>query len=119
MSFRSKSPALALAASVCLFGVGAFAQSAVHEVVVRPSASAAGDVRTTAETVSYADLDLGRAAGARALLLRLRAAAKRVCAPEPTSHEPTDPYRRCVRSSVDRAVAEVDSSTGLSLHMGG
>ncbi len=117
MSFRTKSLALALAASACLLAGRALAQSStVREVVVRPSG---GDVRTQAETVSYADLDLGRDAGARALLVRLNGAAKRVCGPAPESHEPKGPFKKCVDRAVDHAVAEVNRPTVNALHGGG
>ncbi len=117
MSFRSNALALALAASACLLGAGARAQStSVQEVVVRPAAS---DVRTQAETVSYVDLDLGHEAGAKTLLARISGAAKRVCGPAPDTHESNTPYRHCVNSAVDRAVTEVNRPTVNALHGGG
>ena len=117
MSSRSKSFAFALAASACLMAGGALAQSSsVKEVVVRPSG---GDVRTQAETVSYADLDLGRDAGARVLLSRINGAAKRVCGPVPEMHEPKAPFKKCVDRAVDHAVTEVNRPTVNALHGGG
>ncbi len=117
MLFRSNALALALAASACLLGASARAQpSSVQEVVVRPSG---GDVRTQSETVTYADLDLGRDAGARALLVRITGAARRVCGPAPETHESAAPFKKCVDRAVDHAVTEVNRPTVNALHGGG
>ena len=117
MSSRSKSLAFAVAASACLLAGVAIAQSStISEVVVRPAASG---VQTHAETVAYADLDLGHEAGARTLLARISGAAKRVCGPAPELHDSRAPYRHCVDSAVDRAVTEVNQPTVNALHGGG
>jgi UrcA family protein len=65
------------------------------------------------EAVSYADLDLSTADGARTFLRRIDLAAQRVCGPEP-SRSPLQPhltafYSRCVRDSVDATVGRIDS----------
>ena len=115
MSSRSKSLMLAIAASTCLLGGTARAQPVtVNEVVVRPAAG--GDVRTQAETVSYADLDLGHEAGARALLARIKSAAKRVCGTAPDARDTDPSYRKCVDRALDRAVTEVNRPAVNALH---
>ena len=117
MSFQSSFLAIAVATSACLLSASASAQpSSVKEVIVRP---AGGDVQVQSETVTYADLDLGHQAGARALLARINGAAKRVCGPAPDVRETNSPYSRCVGSAVDRAVAEVNRPTVIALHTGG
>lgn len=117
MSSRSKSLILALAWT-CLLGGTAMAQPVtVKEVVVRPTAG--GDVQTRAEAVSYADLDLGHEAGARALLMRIKSAAKRVCGSEPDPRVVDRSYSRCVDSALDRAVAEVNRPAVNALHARG
>ena len=116
MSFRSKSMAFAFA-SACLLGGVAYAQSpTVKEVVVRPSG---GELQTQSETVSYADLDLGRDAGARALLTRINGAAKRVCGPAPDPHQSHAAFKKCIDHAVDHAVTEVNRPTVNALHGGG
>ncbi len=117
MLLRSNALALAFAASACLLGASARAEpTSVKEVVVRPSG---GEVRTQSETVSYADLDLGHDAGARALLARISSAAKRVCGPAPETHESPAPFKKCVDRAVEHAVSEVDRPTVNALHGGG
>jgi len=61
-------------------------------------------------TVHFADLDLTRASGARALYQGIRSAAQAVCAPPIAS----DPYaaansRPCVEAAIERAVSDVNA----------
>ena len=114
MSHCSKSLALAAVMAACFAVPGAYAQSASgQEIVVRAHA---GDTETRSQMVSYADLDLGHEAGARALLTRITGAAKLVCSPEPRELKDAKPYRACTRQAVDRAVADVNNPAVSALH---
>lgn len=112
MSFLSRPLAAALFSAAVALPCLATAQSTVHELVVRPSASGA-EVR--AERVTFADLNLDHPAGARTLLQRIHGAAQRVCGPDagfPADNE----FRTCVRGAVNRAVTELDNPLVSSLH---
>ena len=119
MSVRSTSLFLAAAISACLAAPGAYAQpTSVQEIVVQGRHGSA-DAETRSQTVSYADLDLGREAGARALLKRISGAAKQVCSPEPRDLADTKPYQACTQQAADRAVATVDSPKVSALYHNG
>ncbi len=69
--------------------------------------------------VSYADLDIGREPGARALLARIKTTAQRLC------HRAIDAseggmlaYQACVRTAVADAVMAIDSPMLNSLQGG-
>jgi UrcA family protein len=116
MSSRMKLLALAAALSA-MAGAGAYAQSnGVQEIVVHPLSS---DREAKSEKVSYADLDISNAAGARTLLLRISGAAKAVCEPAPTRGESNAPYNACVKSAEDRAVADVNQPAVSDLYQHG
>ena len=112
MSIRSRILAIALTGAALALPCLASAQSTVHEVVVRPSAAGA-EIR--AERVSFSDLNVDHPSGARALLLRIRGAAKRVCGPEDGLHADGS-FKECVRGAVNRAVTELDNPLVSSLH---
>ncbi len=117
MSNRSMSLALAAAIAACLAAQVAQAQPApVQEIVVRAHSA---DAVARSQTVSYADLDLGHQAGARALLQRISGAAKLVCSPEPRELRDAPPYKACLRQAVDQAVDEVNSPRVSALHHSG
>jgi UrcA family protein len=74
----------------------------------------------SAEVVSYSDLDISKADGARTLLHRIKTAAKQVCGPEP-SHSPLLPqatalYRVCLTDAVGSAVATIDAPLVTAMH---
>ena len=107
MSCRSKSLVLAVAVAACFAAPGAYAQpGSVQEIVVHAHLA---DAETHSQIVSYADLDLGHQAGARALLQRINGAAKLVCGPEPVFRENPQPYKACTQQAVYQAVADVDN----------
>lgn len=84
------------------------AASAVgHPAVAQPADPPVG------VTVSYADLDISRPAGATALLSRLQAAAVQACggAPDVRLLAQGAAFDRCRREAVTRAIAQVDSPT--------
>ena len=73
---------------------------------------------TTSVAVSYADLDITDAAGARTLYARIRAAARKVCGPEPATLDlrGTAAYDACHQQAVARAVHRVGSEQLHALH---
>jgi UrcA family protein len=61
------------------------------------------------QKVSYADLNLTRAEGVAALYKRVHSAAENVCAPlESRELTQQSQWRACVRSSISRAIAQID-----------
>ncbi len=68
-------------------------------------------------SVSYADLDVSRAADARVLYQRLRGAAARVCYEVPSYDlQRSAAYRRCLQAALDQAVLEVHSTALSAIH---
>ena len=69
-------------------------------------------------TVSYADLDLSRPAGAQALLARLHHAADAVCGGLPDLRNLTaqERYRDCFNEAMNNAVAAVHSPLVAELY---
>src|SRR5262245_28863021 len=75
------------------------------------------DQRAT-RLVSYADLDLGRTEGAATLYLRIRTAARSVCAPpSPFSAATVGRALRCADDATARAVADVNAPMLTSYYM--
>jgi UrcA family protein len=103
MSLQSLSIALAAVT------VAALAQPAVAQPGAAASKSpqpwgmsSMGAVQS--ETVTYSDLDLRHAAGARAMQRRIQAAAERVCGPAPNVREHSAPFDNCVRDALQQAI---------------
>ena len=75
-------------------------------------------------TVSYSDLDLNTAAGARLMLTRLQVAAYRACGGDPRLNPNYDlmgpgierAYRECRGNAVSRAVTTVDAPLLTEVH---
>ncbi len=84
--------------------------------MVRPNTDP--NVVTQSVTVSFADLDLSKDAGAHALLVRINAAAKQVCEPQDRDFKLIASRRSCIETAVDRAVAEVNNPKVTSLRQG-
>ena len=74
------------------------------------AASADGTVNWT-RVVKYADLDLGREAGARTLYARLAAAAREVCEPDFFGVQPSVGRAHCIENAIDAAVVSVNAPT--------
>jgi UrcA family protein len=72
------------------------------------------------ERVSLAGLHVTSEADAKAALLRIRSAAERVCVGEPDvlSAGASSPYRLCVRSATNHAVASLGSPLVAALNAG-
>lgn len=86
-------------------------------------AAQAGEARDphrvhTSVTVSYADLDLTDAAGARTLYARLKSAARQACGPEPSLRDlrSTTDYATCYHHALNRSVNGVDNDRLHALH---
>lgn len=73
---------------------------------------------TTSVAVSYADLDIASAAGAKTLYARIRSAARKVCGPEPSGLDlhGMAAYDACFQGAVSRAVHRVGSDRLQALH---
>jgi UrcA family protein len=69
-------------------------------------------------TVSYADLDLSKPAGAQTLYKRIKGAAARVCGSHGryTTLEPRSVWHKCFDTAVANAVAQIDRPTLTALH---
>ena len=89
------------------FGVALAAQAG------EPRADRYADV-----VVSYADLNLATAAGARTLYARLSNAAERACGSFPTSPalEQRLQYKACYERTLNKAVEKVESQQVRALH---
>lgn len=94
---------------------------AVGSLALAPAAMAEPDtVRPVSASVSYADLDLSTESGARAMLERVKLAARDMCGTQPI-HSPLTPraptqFRDCVAEAVDSAVTGLGSPLVLALH---
>jgi UrcA family protein len=78
------------------------------------------DAQIPVRTVTFGDLDLARAQGADALLMRLKAAGRKVCGDRPYAGD-TGAYRRyraCVGKAVQRAVDDIGSPVVSARHSG-
>lgn len=118
-SVRSMGLALAalVAATAWQVAPAAHAQTpSVSEVVVHGTTHRGREVRQ--EKVSYADLNLHSTAGAWAVLRRVRAAAKRVCAPRPADADLDQlaDYKTCLHDAVANAVAELGNPRVSALY---
>jgi UrcA family protein len=94
-------------------GIAAFA---VCTSLVAYSASAESNVKS--QTVSFADLDLSKPAGAQTLYKRIQKAARHVCGPTDkyTYITPRKAFRECYEAAVADAVAQVDRPSLTALH---
>ncbi|HLZ83075.1 MAG TPA: UrcA family protein [Caulobacteraceae bacterium] len=75
------------------------------------SAAAFGprDHRTVSTVVRFGDLNLASADGAKAMLIRIRHAARQVCEPAPESVLEYPDWRNCVAKATDGAVASLNA----------
>lgn len=74
---------------------------------------------TVSVKVSYADLNLSTEAGAKAMLQRIRTAAKKICGAE--MDDPIErlyEYKPCVNGTTDRAVAQFGNPIVTALNSG-
>jgi UrcA family protein len=68
--------------------------------------------------VSYADLNMESPAGVRVLYVRLRSAARRVCAPLDDGRQTSGnfPYLRCYKTALDSAVVKINRPALTAMH---
>lgn len=71
------------------------------------------DVKTA--TVSFGDLDLSKAAGAKTLYSRIKRAARTVCGPY-DSIQMRRAWRQCLDTAISNAVADINQPTLAALH---
>ena len=81
-------------------------------------ASAAADHHTVSTTVRYGDLDLANAEGAKAMLTRIKHAARQVCQPAPESALDYADWRNCVSKATDRAVSSLNAPMVTAAYSG-
>jgi len=85
-------------------------------------ASASDSLEGTAVKVSFADLNIEKAAGAKALYHRLQSAAKEACGVESLKNEGSVKQiaqsRSCYRKALDSAVAKIGNENVSNIHTG-
>ena len=85
-----------------------------------PAVDGTSDPAAMTVKVSFADLELSSPAGAKSVLNRIHAAAKTVCGGEPDIRllERSAIYHSCMKATVERAVASLDSPAVTALNAG-
>lgn len=80
--------------------------------------SASAGPKTKAQTVTFADLDLSKAAGAQTLYKRIKGAARHVCGPVDnyTFVTPARAFSQCYAKAIADAVAQIDRPSLTALH---
>jgi UrcA family protein len=80
--------------------------------------SASAEPKLNSQSVSYADLDLSKPAGAQTLYKRIKKAARRVCGPVDnyTHVTPSRRFRECYEQAIADAVAQVDRPSLTAVH---
>lgn len=75
------------------------------------SASAQGyqSPRTMSERVTFRDLDINQEPGARAVLSRIRLAARHVCSDPDDALDGRTAYYKCFKATVDHALADLNN----------
>jgi UrcA family protein len=88
-------------------------------VCVADAAGAMQTVEVVTRRVSFADLDMGRDAGAATLYLRIRLAARQVCEPEfaTWNWKSQVSTNRCMEHAIAQAVEDVNAPKLTSYHM--
>lgn len=111
MNSRRVLPAFIALATGLMLTAQASGQTTTSPLVVHAPPIAPG-AEVKDEMIKVADLDLKTEAGAETLIGRVRAAAKRVCAPRPTAKanfkDATD-YEKCKDAAVERAIKDSGS----------
>jgi len=84
---------------------------------MQPLQGSRRDVVTRSVVVAYGDLDLSAPAGAQTLYVRLRSAARTVCAPRDTRvAELRRDWSQCVDDALDNAVAATGIERVVAIH---
>jgi UrcA family protein len=97
-------------AALALGALGPINAQGVTEIVVT-GGNAPNGAQVRSKTVNYADLDLSKSAGLKALLGRIRGAATDVCSPAAQNSNLKDSadQKKCVSSAVNTAVEKVNN----------
>ena len=96
----------------------ALAAIACGIALTTPATASQRDGESLTKIVSYADLNLKAAAGARTLYGRLRMAATQVCAPfKGDTLKDKTKWRECFDPALARAVAEIDEPMLTAYHL--
>jgi UrcA family protein len=72
-------------------------------------ASGIGDSHTVSTVVHYADLNLANPADAQVMLTRIKAAARQLCEPRPTTILEYDEWRGCVGNATKGGVSRLNA----------
>lgn len=81
-------------------------------------ASAAAEHRIVSTTVRYGDLDLANREGAKAMLTRIKHAARQVCAPPPESALEYPDWRDCISKATGGAVSRLNAPMVTAAYSG-
>jgi len=97
----------------------ALATIACGIALTTPAMAEQRDGESLTKVVSYSDLNLNAAAGARTLYGRLRMAATQVCAPFSGGSTLKDKsrWRECFEPALARSVAEIDAPMLTAYHL--
>ncbi|HEY2661793.1 MAG TPA: UrcA family protein [Caulobacteraceae bacterium] len=81
-------------------------------------ANAVADDSSVSVRISVADLDLGRASGAKVALQRIQRAADGICGGKPDIRFPVElaAYRACTKMTVDRTVTSLGAPVVMALN---
>ena len=82
------------------------------------AASVAAEQRTVSTTVRYGDLNLANADGAKAMLTRIKHAARQVCEPAPETALDYPDWRKCVAKATDGAVSRLNAPMVTAAYRG-
>ena len=116
------------AAAIGLLAAPAFAANlqsshphhAMKDVIVHPPASSHSP-HVASTHLRYDDVDAESAEGAKVLLGRIKAAAKKVCAPAPKgkrSLQETSDYKQCLRDATEDGVKGVNTPALTAAYQG-
>ena len=88
--------------------------------LIVPTAALAGQSAMRQIAVHYDDLNLSQNADARMLIARIETASRSVCGGEPDMRDlkMRDFFRRCVKDTMDQAVASVHSPMVVAVYNG-
>ena len=107
----SPTPLLFAAALALVAAAPAWAQPHPGSVTVHEPSPLQPHHQMKSTAVQFADLNLQTQQGADAAIQRLRAAAKRVCAPRPHSREvrAMDDYQSCIKGAMQDGVTSINN----------
>jgi UrcA family protein len=99
--------------AICSIGISLLASTALY-AADKPMGEVQHSVRVT-----YADLNLNRAADVAKLYRRLSNAARNVCGPRNFAGRPTPGFDSCFADTIKQGVAAIDSAALTAYYEGG